>query len=251
MKRYFLLTGIAMLFSISLFAQEVENQLSKFNQNLINEKSPITDTLVFNLPNEGTFLLYFNNQEHSVESLQEEFQPILENATKFPEFETKGYRIAESFSSTRLEAVKYEVENKYVQHLDSLEFTFPVGLDYTGGDFTPVAGFRTHLNLRNFSFGGSITNHIYFPPRLEKNIKVNSSWFVNAEFSWEKYSRENKKNTVGIGLLMNDTKSDLFSGTTVRAFYKHQLNKNIAIEVGIVGTENLKTFYPTIGVRFW
>lgn len=252
MKRYFLLTGIAMLFSISLFAQEVENKMGKSNEAYIDQYSPITDTLAFNLPNEGRLLLVFNNTEFDIETLKAEFEPLLEKATKFPEFETKTYRLANNFSSTSIKGIKYDLEKRYVQHLDSLEMTFPFGLDFTGGDFTPVVGFRTHLNLRTFSIGGSITNHIYFPPRVEGNIKVNSSWFVNAEFAWEfgKVSTT-RKNTFGIGYLLNDTQSDLFTGTTIRAFYNRKINKNVSLEVGVVGTENLKTFYPTIGVRFW
>jgi hypothetical protein len=37
----------------------------------------------------------------------------------------------------------------------------------------------------------------------------------------------------------------------MQAFYTRKINENISIQVGIIGTENLKTFYPTIEVRFW
>jgi hypothetical protein len=51
--------------------------------------------------------------------------------------------------------------------------------------------------------------------------------------------------------LVNPDKSQLFQGTTIQAFYRRKIKENISIQVGIIGTENLKTFYPTIGIRFW
>ena len=96
------------------------------------------------------------------------------------------------------------------------------------------------------------TNTIYFPERIENNIKVNSNWFANAEFAWEFGNLEGpRRNTVGIGYLINENKSQLFSGTTMQAYYNRKLNKNLSIQVGVISTENFKTFYPTIGIRFW
>jgi hypothetical protein len=55
----------------------------------------------------------------------------------------------------------------------------------------------------------------------------------------------------GVGLLINESKSLLFTGTTMQAFYKRKLSENISIQVGVIATENFKTFYPTVGIRFW
>ncbi|MCE7057386.1 hypothetical protein LZF95_22080 [Algoriphagus sp. AGSA1] len=252
MKRLLLVPFLAMLCAFQASAQTIENKLSTSNQEWLDRDWPITDTLVFDFPNESKLLLYFNNREFSAEELAEEFEPLLRKATDFPEFTTIAYRLGENFSSTGLKHVKYQLEKKYVPYIDSLELTFPVGLDYTGGDFTPVVGFRALVNWRNFSLGGSITNTVYFPERIENNIKVNSNWFANAEFAWEFGNLErSRRNIFGVGYLINENRSQLFSGTTMQTYYNRKLSKNISIQVGVISTENFKTFYPTVGVRFW
>lgn len=234
------------------YTQEVENPLPKNQQEVADINFPVTDTLVFDLPNEGRLMLLYNEKEHSAESLTLSFEPLLKSATNFPEFQTLMYRIVENYAQTSETNVKYKIEKDYIPYLDSIELTFPIGLDFTGGDFTPEIGFRTHINLKNFSFGGSITNTIFFPERVENNITVNSNWFVNAEFAWEFGNiQKDRKNTFGIGYLLNNGNSQLFSGTTMRAFYNRKLNENISIQAGVIATENFKTFYPTIGIRFW
>lgn len=252
MKRLLLVPFLALLCSFQTLAQEVENELSKNLQEWLDRDWPITDTLVFDFPNESALVLYFNATEFTAEELTQEFEPMLRKATDFPEFTRLAYRLGENFAPTSLKHVKYQIEKKYVPYVDSLEMTFPVGLDFTGGDFTPVIGFRTLLNWRNFSLGGSVTNTVYFPERVENNVKVNSSWFVNAEFAWEFGSLSGpRRNTFGVGYLVNDSKSQLFSGTTLQAYYNRKLTKHISIQAGVIATENFKTFYPTVGIRFW
>lgn len=252
MKRLLLVPFLALLCTFQTLAQQVENELSNSSQEWLNRDWPVTDTLVFDFPNESALVLYFNNTEYTAEELTEEFEPLLRKATDYPEFTTLYYRIGENFHPTALKNVKYQIEKKYVPYVDSLEMTFPVGLDFTGGDFTPVIGFRTHLNWRNFSLGGSITNTIYFPERVNNNVKVNSNWFANAEFKWEFGNTDRqRRNTFGIGYLINENKSQLFNGTTMQAYYNRKVNKYLSIQVGVISTENFKTFYPTVGIRFW
>lgn len=252
MKRLLLVPFLALLCAIQAKAQQVENKISSSNQEWLDKDWPVTDTLVFDFPNESALVLYFNKTEYTAEELTEEFEPLLRKATDFPEFTTLYYRIGENFQPTALKNVKYQIEKKYVPYLDSLEMTFPVGLDFTGGDFTPVVGFRAHLNWRNFSLGGSISNTIYFPDRIENNVKVNSNWFANAEFAWEFGSTDRqRRNTFGVGYLINENKSQLFNGTTMQAYYNRKLSKHISIQVSVIATENFKTFYPTVGIRFW
>lgn len=252
MKRLLLVPFLAILCTFQTYSQEVENDLSKNLQEWLDRDWPITDTLVFDFPNESALVLYFNKTEFTAEELTEEFEPLLRKATDFPEFTTLYYRIGENFQPTALKNVKYQIEKKYVPYVDSLEMTFPVGLDFTGGDFTPVVGFRAQLNWRNFSLGGTITNTIYFPERIENNVKVNSNWFANAELAWEfSKLKGTRSNTFGVGYLINEDKSQLFSGTTMQAYYNRKLNKHISIQVGVISTENFKTFYPTVGIRFW
>jgi len=252
MKRILLVSCLALLCAFQTSAQEVKNKLPKNTQEWLDRDWPITDTLAFGFPNEGKMLIYFNNEEYSAEALQEKFEPLLKKSTEFPEFKSVAYRLAEQFSSTKLEHVLLEIEKDYTPYIDQLELTFPVGLDYTGGEFTPEVGFRAKLSWRKFGVGGSITNTVFFPERVDNNIKVNSNWFVNAEFSWDMSDpKSNTKNLIGVGYLLNESKSQLFEGTTMKAFYRRQLNKNIAIQVGVIATENFRTFYPTVGIRFW
>ncbi|MEB2786718.1 hypothetical protein [Algoriphagus persicinus] len=252
MKRLLLVPFLALLCASQTMAQQVENEISNSNQEWLDKDWPITDTLVFDFPNESALVLYFNATEFTADELTEEFEPLLRKATDFPEFTTLAYRIGENFTPTSLKTVKHQIEKKYVPYIDSLELTFPVGLDYTGGDFTPVVGFRAHVNWRNFSLGGSITNTIYFPERVENNVKVNSNWFANAEFAWEFGNLQDpRRNTFGVGYLINENISQLFSGTTMQAYYNRKLSKHISIQVGVVSTENFQTFYPTVGIRFW
>lgn len=252
MKRILLVSCLALLCVSQSLAQLVKNELPKNNQEWLDRDLPITDTLAFDFPNDGKLLIYFNQDDYSLQELRSKFEPILKESIEFPEFETIAYRVADQFITTKLEYVLLEIEKNYIPYVDQLEMTFPIGLDYTGGDFTPELGFRTKLSWRKFGAGASITNTFFFPERIEGNVKVNSNWFVNAEFSWDKSDpKSNSKNLVGVGYLLNDDKSQLFNGTTVKAFYKRQLNKNISIQVGVISTENFKTFYPTIGIRFW
>ncbi len=233
-------------------AQDLQNALKGDQLAWADRNSPVTDTIAFELPNEGTLILYYNNTEHSKESLTNEFEPILQKATEFPEFTTLAYRVCDNYYQTSISGVTYDLEANYVPYVESIELTFPVGLDFTGGDFTPTVGFRTHVNLRQFSIGGSITNTIFFPEREDGNVRVNSNWFANAEFAWEFGNvQKQRRNTFGVGYLLNEGDSQLFSGTTVQAFYKRKLNDNISIRVGVIATENFNTFYPTVGIRFW
>lgn len=252
MKRIQLVSCLALLCAFQTYAQQVKNEFPKNTQEWLNRDWPITDTLAFDFPNDGKLNIYFNNDEYTVEELKLKFEPLLKKATGFPEFETVSYRVAEQFTQTKLDHVLLEIEKDYTPYVDQLEITFPVGLDFTGGDFTPELGFRTKLSWRKFGAGASITNTFFFPERIEGNVKVNSNWFVNAEFSWDMSDpKSNSKNLVGVGYLLNDDKSQLFNSTTVKAFYRRQLNKVISIQVGVVATENFKTFYPTVGIRFW
>ncbi|QYH39764.1 hypothetical protein GYM62_13585 [Algoriphagus sp. NBT04N3] len=247
---------LTFLLSLLLFhvttAQKFENPLNGNDLIWADANYPVTDTLAFKLPNEGTLLLLYNHKEYEQETLQLTFEPLLEKATDFPEFTKLTYRLTENYYQTSVSGVIYKIEANYVPYVESLELTFPVGLDFTGGDFTPIVGFRSHLNLRQFSVGGSITNTIYFPERENGNVRVNGNWFAYAEFSWEfgKVQRQ-RRNTFGVGYLLNQESSQLFSGRTMQAFYKRKLNDNISIRVGVIATENFKTFYPTLGIRFW
>ncbi|WP_200975716.1 hypothetical protein [Echinicola sp. 20G] len=246
---------IAMLLGIIVFsakAQEVENELSRNQQEWLDKGWPVTDTLQFSLPNEGKVLFYFNNTEFSVEQLTSELAPLMKNATKFPEFETRAYRVADNFAPTSLKTVKNTIDIKYGKHLESIELGIPVGLDFTAGYFTPEVGFRAHLSLPGYSLGASITNTVYFPDREAGEIEVNSNWFLNAEFSWNKGQRiVNNDQTIQLGVLLNQGSYKLFNGTTLKAVYRHRVSNHLYIQAGVVGTNDLKTFYPTIGVRFW
>ncbi|MDN3203108.1 hypothetical protein [Algoriphagus sediminis] len=243
---------LAFAFIQHTYAQKLENQLNGNDLIWADANFPVTDTLAFELPNEGTLLLLYNDAEYNQEILKQTFEPILEKATDFPEFTSLAYRLTENFYQSSTKGVIYDLEANYVPYLDSIELTFPIGLDFTGGDFTPSVGLRTHVNLRQFSIGGSVTNTIFFPERENGNVKVNSNWFANAEFSWEFGNvQRQRRNMFGVGYLLNQNDSQLFSGTTMQAFYRRKLNENISIRVGVIATENFKTFYPTIGIRFW
>jgi hypothetical protein len=252
MKRFTLLTGIALLISLGSFAQEIENKLPEKFSDRLDKLRPITDTLIYNLPNDGKLVLLFNNEEYVLADLKEKFNLVMKETKDFPEFKTLTYRLSEENMKTNVNAVILELEKNYIPFSDQLILTFPIGLDYTGGDFTPELGFKAFFNWRKFSLGGSITNTIYFPTRIDNNIKVNSNWFLNLEFGWDRSKPvSNSKNIFGAGILLDNTNSEIFSGTTIRGFYRRSLNGNISIQVGIIGTENFKTFYPTIGIRFW
>lgn len=252
MKKTLLVSCLALLCAFQTYAQDVKNTLPKNTQEWLDRDWPVTDTLVFDFPNDGKLNIYFNNSEHTVEEMKLKLEPLLKKSTEFPEFQTVSYRVAEQFEQTKLAHVLLEIEKDYTPFVDQLEITLPIGLDYTGGDFTPEIGLRTKLSWRKFGAGASITNTVFFPERIDNNVKVNSNWFVNAEFSWDMSDpKSNSKNLVGVGYLLNDDKSQLFDKTTMKAFYRRQLTKNISIQAGIIATENFKTFYPTVGVRFW
>jgi hypothetical protein len=250
MKRLTLLTGIAMLISFSSFAQEIENKLPKNHQDWADRSWPVTDTLVFDLPNEGKLFLLFNRSEFTAVELEEEFKLLMESATQFPEFTTLNYRICQNFAPTSLSFVKNDIEKKYVKWINSIELNFPIGLDFTAGKFTPEIGFQFALSLPGFQIGGSITNTVYFPVVSDSKFSVNNNWFINAEYSWKPGSLyANSHQTIQIGYLLNNSKSQLFEGTTMRATYNQTLSRHISVQAGIIGTQNLKTYYPIVGFR--
>lgn len=252
MKRLTLFTGIAMLFCHLSFGQEIENKPFGNYLEKLNEEFPVTDTLVFDFPNDGKLQLLFNNNEYELEFLEEKFKPSLKKTTEFPEFKTLTYRLSEEYPQTKVDAVILNLERNYLPFVDQLELTAVMGMDYTGGEFTPEIGGRFMFNFRKFNIGGSFTNKVFFPTRINENIQVDSNWFANLEFRWDRSNpKSNSANMFGVGLLVNGTKSQLFHGTTMQAFYKRKLNENISLQVGVIATENLKTFYPTIGIRFW
>ncbi len=252
MKRLTLLTGIALLFHQLTFAQEIENKPFGNYLEKLDEAYPVTDTLVFNFPNDGKLLLLFNSTEYELSFLEEKFTPVVKKTTKLPEFKTLTYRLSEEYPQTKVDAVILDLENNYLPYADQLELGVVIGMDYTGGEFTPEIGGKVMFNFRKFDIGGSFTNKVFFPERIERNVKVNSNWFANLEYRWDRSNpKSNSANMVGIGFLVNNDKSQLFTGTTMQAFYKRGVNKNISIQVGLIGTENLKTIYPTVGIRFW
>jgi len=205
MKRLLQLSLMVLLRAIQneLFAQEVENQLPKNTQDWMDEDWPVTNSLAFEFPNQGNLLLLFNSGEHSPEEIKLKFKPILKKATEFPEFKTITYRLAEAFPETSLDRVILSVEKNYVPYVDRLEMTFPVGLDYTGGYFTPEIGFRAKVSWRKLDLGASITNSVYFPERIENKVTVNNNWFLNAELSWERNNAKSyNKNRIGVGYLI-------------------------------------------------
>ena len=102
MKRLLLVPFLALLCAIQANAQQVENELSSSNQEWLDKDWPITDTLVFDFPNESALVLYFNETEYTAEELTEEFEPLLRKATDFLEFTTLYYRIGENFQPTAL-----------------------------------------------------------------------------------------------------------------------------------------------------
>ncbi|WP_339757888.1 hypothetical protein [Algoriphagus aquimarinus] len=252
MKRILLVSCLALLCASQTIAQEIENKPFGNNLEKLNEDFPVTDTLVFDFPNEGKLLLLFNHTEYELSDLEEKFSLILKKTTKFPEFQTLVYRLSEEYPQTQTEAVILDLEREYLPYVDQLELSAVIGMDFTGGEFTPVVGGRMMFIFRKFDIGASFTNKVFFPERIEGNIKVNSNWFANLEYRWDKSDpKSNTANMFGIGILVNESKSQLFTGTTAQAFYKRKLNKNMSIQVGIIATENFKTFYPTVGVRFW
>lgn len=252
MKRLTLLTGIAMLFCQLALAQEIENKPFGSYLEKLNEDSPVTDTLVFDFPNDGKLLLLFNNTDYELSDLKEKFGPVLKKTTAFPEFKTLIYRLSEEYPQTKMDAVILDLEREYLPYVDQLELGAVIGMDYTGGEFTPEVGGKVMFNFRKFDIGASFTNKVFFPERIHGNIKVNSNWFANLEYRWDRSDpKSNSGNTFGLGILVNEEQSQLFTGTTMQAFYKRGVNKNISIQVGIIATENFKTFYPTIGIRFW
>ncbi|AGA77996.1 hypothetical protein [Echinicola vietnamensis] len=233
-------------------AQEVENSLSKNQQKWLDTQWPITDTLQFNLPNEGQLIFYYNDEELPTDSLQAALTPLIKRATRFPEFEKEAYRLANNFSATSLQNVKRKIDRKYGRHVESIELGIPVGLDFTRGNFTPEVGFRAHLGLPGYSIGAAITNTVYFPQKVEGEIDVMSNWFINGEFSWNKGSNiVNNEQTIQIGYLLNSHPSELFKGTTLRAIYRHRISNHLYIQAGVVATDGLNTYYPVVGVRFW
>lgn len=252
MKRLTLLTGIAMLFWQHAMAQEIENKPFGSYLEKLNEDSPVTDTLVFDFPNDGKLLLLFNNSEYELSDLEEKFGPVLKKTTSFPEFKTLIYRLSEDYPQTKVDAVILDLERDYLPYVDQLELGAVIGMDYTGGEFTPEVGGKVMFNFRKFDIGASFTNKVFFPERIDGNIKVNSNWFANLEYRWDRSDpKSNSANMFGVGILVNEDDTQLFKGTTMQTYYKRGVNKHISIQVGIIGTENLKTFYPTIGVRFW
>jgi hypothetical protein len=252
MKRLTLLYGTVVLFCQLSMAQEIENKPFGSYLEKLNKDSPVTDTLVFDFPNDGKLLLLFNNIDYEVGSLQEKFTPVLKKTTKFPEFKTLTYRLSEDYPQTKVDAVILELERNYLPYIDQLELSAVIGMDYTGGDFTPEVGARVMFNFRKFDIGGSFTNKVFFPDRIDGNVRVNSNWFANLEYRWDRSdAKSNRANMIGVGLLIHDDKSQLFDRTTMQAYYKRAINNNISIQVGVIATESLKTFYPTIGIRFW
>ncbi|WP_057939337.1 hypothetical protein [Algoriphagus resistens] len=252
MKRLTLLTGFAMLFCQLAIAQEIENKPFGSYLEKLNEDFPVTDTLVFDFPNEGKLLLLFNNTEYELSNLKEKFGTVLKKTTKFPEFKSLVYRLSEEYPQTKIDAVILDLERDYLPYVDQLELGAVIGMDYTGGEFTPVVGGRMMFNFRKFDIGASFTSKVFFPERTGGNIKVNSNWFANLEYRWDRSDpKSNSANMIGVGFLVNESKSQLFTGTTMQAFYKRGINKNISIQVGVISTENFRTFYPTVGIRFW
>ncbi len=252
MKRLTLLTGIALLFWHQGFSQEIENKPFGNYLQKLDEAYPFTDTLVFNFPNDGKLLLLFNSTEYELSFLEEKFTPVVKKTTKLPEFKTLTYRLSEEYPQTKVDAVILDLENNYLPYADQLELGAVIGMDYTGGEFTPEIGGKVMFNFRKFDIGGSFTNKVFFPERIDENITVNSNWFANLEFRWDRSNpKSNSSNMFGVGLLVNDDTSELFTGTTMQAYYKRGINKHISIQVGLIGTENLKTIYPTVGIRFW
>ena len=79
-------------------AQEIENKPFGDYLEKLNEDSPVTDTLVFDFPNDGKLLLLFNNTDYELSDLEEKFTRVARKITDFPEFKTLIYRLSEDYA---------------------------------------------------------------------------------------------------------------------------------------------------------
>jgi hypothetical protein len=249
MSHKIILVSLALSLAFNMaFAQRV--QYSKIKTNTQERMSPTTDTLNFVLPNGGKVSIRYNNTHFNKDELDSTFRKTLASAHAFPADLHKVYTLDKNWYQHTPQKTILDIQKNYYKHLTSIELGLPFGLDFTAGNFTPEIGFRFHLQFPGFAIGSSITNSILFSNNVEGNTTVHSNYFANLEYSINRGSLwANNTQTIQLGYLISQ-QGNLFEGHTVKAVYRQRIKGYMQFIGGVVGTNDLKTYYPIIGIRF-
>lgn len=215
------------------------------------EKHVVTDTLSYELPNEGVITIHYNSAEYSEKEIDEKLREPISRATGFPAGKQLIYHMIKRYPETDLQHLFMLLSTEYAGKKKGrmLVLGLPVGLDYIGGHFTPEIGLRTDFHIPKFTFGLSLNDVIRFEDKTGGGVKTEHNPFLNLDFGYSG-RKLYPGNSIHIGYLLNKN-STLFEGTTMKATYKYQLKKILYLQAGVISTDNLNQVYPIFGITIF
>lgn len=211
-----------------------------------------TDTLSYELPNNGVITIVYNSAEYSETEIDEKLRESVSEAVEFPAGKQLIYHMIKRFRETDLQNLFMLLNTKYAVKYNghSLVLGLPTGLSYTGGHFTPMIGARLNFHVPRYTFGFSIDDIIRFEDKVDEGVRTEHNLFLNAEFGYS--GRElYPENFIQIGLLLNHKNSALFEGTTLKATYKYKLGKIVYLQAGLIATRDIGQIYPIFGISIF
>jgi len=186
MKRFTLFSsGIALLFSLSSLAQEVENKLQTANEMEKSFGDFQSQTHRFDFPKKrkaSSFSLI--PIIWTFVRIRKSVHKILKETNGFPNF--KNFNLSdqgEEWAKTKQRMAIIWNWKRNISHMINLNWGSVIG--WTSLEVTSrlSLGQKSCSIRENLTSGPSITNTMLFPQRLENNVIVNSNWFSKFGFS--------------------------------------------------------------------
>lgn len=233
-----------------IIPQEFPKKYSSWMQERVDEHE-VTDTLSYELPNDGIITILYNSAEYAEKEIDEKLRKPVSEAIGFPAGKQLVYHLVERYPETDLQHLFMLLSTKYAGKMKGhmLMLGLPAGIDYIGGHFTPEIGLRADLHIPKYNFGVSLNDVIYFQDKESGGVKAEHNPFINLDFA---YSGRKlfPDNYFQIGYLLKKN-STLFEGTTLKAVYKYQLKKIVYLQAGAISTDNFKQIYPIFGITIF
>lgn len=215
------------------------------------ETHTVTDTLTYQLPNEGLITILYNSDEYSEEEIDKKLREPVSEALEFPAGKQLIYHMMKRYPETDLQNLFMQLSTEYAvnHHGQSLVLGAPIGIDYIGGHFTPEIGARVNLHIPKYTFGLSFNDVIRFEDKADGGVNTEHNLFLNLDFGYSG-RKLYPENYLQIGYLLKKN-SGLFEGTTLKGIYKYKLGKIVYLQAGLISTRDFNQIYPIFGISIF
>lgn len=140
------------------------------------------------------------------------------------------------------------------QNSENLELTANIGAGLIRNILSPQFNIQLHYTTKKlWQIGINSTSYFLFKEDSSNDYKCYINTFINAEFIKQGTSLRDTKNSnnsggLGIGYLLSSN-GNYFKGNTFKIYYIIK-QKNLEILPELIMTNNFKSFFPGVTIRF-